>query len=332
MYDTFSNGGVTRRTARTSAVTTSEERNAVTDRAPHRVDDAVTERFLSYRELLFSVVYNMLGSVADTEDVLQEVWLSWAARHRDPAAPPVENPRAYLVRAAANQALARRVEVSRRRESYIGPWLPEPILADEEEDAASALVRKESLSTAVLVVLESLSPLERAVFVLHDVFGFPHPEIGEILGRTPAAVRQAAARARRHLHTPQARHRAEPEVRARVTERFAEAVRGGDLAALLEVLAPDVTLWTDSGGQGPARSLRLVHGRAAVAAIFAAVSADLPPTGVDVRYRWVAGDPCALVFSGASPLAAVVIEPDASGERIAAIYSITNPDKLTGIR
>ncbi|MQY21778.1 sigma-70 family RNA polymerase sigma factor [Nocardia macrotermitis] len=303
----------------------------MTYRAPHRADDEVTERFLSYRELLFSVVYNMLGSVADTEDVLQEVWLAWAARHRDPAAPPIDNARAYLVRAAANQALARRIEVSRRRETYVGPWLPEPIVA-EADDAASALVRKESLSTAVLVVLESLSPLERAVFVLHDVFGFPHTEIGDILGRTPAAVRQTAARARRHLHRPQPRRPADPEVRTRVTERFAEAVLGGDIPALLEVLAPEVTLWTDSGGRGPARSLRPVHGRDAVAAIFTAVAADLPSGGVDIRYRWVAGDPCALVFSGDSPLAAVVIEPDADGSRIAAIYSITNPDKLTGVR
>ena len=303
----------------------------MTYRAPHRADDEVTERFLNYRELLFSVVYNMLGSIADTEDVLQEVWLAWAARHRDPAAPPIGNPRAYLVRAAANQALARRVEVSRRRETYVGPWLPEPIVTDEH-DAADALVHKESLSTAVLVVLESLSPLERAVFVLHDVFGFPHNEIGEILGRSPAAMRQAAARARRHLHSPGPRHPADPRLRAQVTERFADAVLGGDLPALLEVLAPDVTLWTDSGGRGPAHSPRPVHGREAVAAIFAAVAADLPSGEVDIRYRWVAGDPCALVFSGDSPLAAIVVEPDAGGDRIAAIYSITNPDKLTGIR
>ncbi|MFD1046631.1 sigma-70 family RNA polymerase sigma factor, partial [Kibdelosporangium lantanae] len=157
----------------------------------------VTERFLGYRELLFAVVYNMLGTVTDTEDVLQEVWLSWAARHRDPDAEPVRNARSYLVRAAANQALARRVELSRRQETYIGPWLPEPLVTTDD-NAAGAVERKELLSTAVLVVLETLSPLERAVFVLHDVFGYQHAETAEILGRSPAAVRQLATRARQH--------------------------------------------------------------------------------------------------------------------------------------
>lgn len=296
-----------------------------------QADDAATEQFLSYRELLFTVVYNMLGSVTDTEDVLQEVWLAWAARHRNPTAAPVDNARAYLVRAAANQALARRVEVSRRRETYVGPWLPEPILATAH-DAASAVERHETLSTAVLVVLETLSPLERAVFVLHDVFGFAHAEIGEILARSPAAVRQLATRARRHLHSRHRRHRVEPEMRAEVTQRFAAAVLGGDLPALLDVLAPDVTLWTDSGGRGPAVALRPVHGRDAVAAVFTTVANHLPPGGVDIRYRWVAGDPCALVFSGATPLGAVVLDLTAEGARIAGIYSITNPDKLSEAR
>ncbi|WP_290055125.1 sigma-70 family RNA polymerase sigma factor, partial [Nocardia nova] len=132
----------------------------------------------------------------DAEDVLQDVWLAWAGRHRDPGAEPVENPRAYLVRVAANAALAERAEVNRRRESYVGQWLPEPLVSDE--DASAGVERAESLSMALLVVLETLSPLERAVFVLHDVFGFGHPEIARILDRNPAAVRQLAARVRRH--------------------------------------------------------------------------------------------------------------------------------------
>lgn len=151
----------------------------------HAVDEAVTDRFLGYRELLFSVVYTMLGSVADTEDVLQEVWLAWAARHRRPAAVPVDNPRAYLVRVAANTAPARRPELNRRRETYVGQWLPEPLVAGDD-DASTGLEHTESLSMALLVVLETLSPLERAVFVLHDVFGFGHPEIARILDRSPA--------------------------------------------------------------------------------------------------------------------------------------------------
>ncbi|WP_030516945.1 RNA polymerase sigma factor SigJ [Nocardia sp. NRRL WC-3656] len=295
----------------------------------HAAGDELTDRFLAYRELLFSVVYTMLGSVADTEDVLQDVWLAWAGRHHDPGAEPVENPRAYLVRVAANAALAKRAEVNRRRETYVGQWLPEPLVSDEE--ASAGVERAESLSMALLVVLETLSPLERAVFVLHDVFGFGHPEIARILDRNPAAVRQLAARARRHVHARRPRHRAAPAVHAEVTERFARAALGGDLPALLQVLAPEVTLWTDGGGKGPATSLQPVHGRDAVAALFVSVAATVP-AGLDLRYRRAGADPCALVFTGPSPLAVVVVDLEPEGDRITAIYSITNPDKLNGVR
>ncbi|MGW6916306.1 RNA polymerase sigma factor SigJ [Kitasatospora sp. NPDC054939] len=291
-----------------------------------------TEEFLAHRELLFSVVYSMLGSVADTEDALQEVWLAWTGRHRRPGAGPVENVRAYLVRIAVNQALARRADLSRRRETYLGPWLPEPLVVGED-DAAGAVERTESLSMAVLVVLETLSPLERAVFVLHEVFGFGHPETAEILGRSPAAVRQLAARARRHVRARRPRHRPEPDQHARVTERFAEAALGGDLSALLAVLAPDVTLWTDGGGKGPAVSLRPVHGRERVAAVFLAVAGALPAGGVELRHRRTAGEPCVLVFSGDGPLAVVVVDLDpGGGGLITGIYSVTNPDKFAGVR
>jgi RNA polymerase sigma factor (sigma-70 family) len=300
-------------------------------RPPHLADDDVTDRFLSYRELLFSVVYNMLGTVTDTEDVLQELWLAWSARHRNPHTAPIENARAYLVRAAANQALARCVELSRRKETYVGPWLPEPLVT-AEDDAADSVERKESLSTAVLIMLERLSSLERAVFVLHDVFGFEHSEIAEMLDRSTAAVRQLASRARRGLHARRARHRAEPHVHARVTERFVEAVLGGDLDSLLEVLAPDVALWTDSGGLGPAMNLRPVQGRDAVAAVFVAIAADRSRGDMDIRYRWVAGDPCAVVFSGDTPLGVVVLDLSPDGDLISGIYSTTNPEKMSGIR
>ncbi|WP_435886689.1 sigma-70 family RNA polymerase sigma factor [Streptomyces erythrochromogenes] len=293
--------------------------------------DFVTDQFLGHRELLFSVVYNMLGSIADTEDVLQEAWLAWSARNRRPAAGPVDNVRAYLVRIAVNQALARRADIGRRREAYVGPWLPEPLLPGEFDAVGSGAERAEALSMAVLVVLETLSPLERAVFVLHEVFGFPHTEIGLILDRSPAAVRQLATRARRHVRERRPRHRPVPDLHARVTERFAEAALGGDLRALMEVLAPDVTLWTDGGGKGPAVSLRPVHGGERVAAVFAAVARGLPAAGLDIGYRWVAGDPCALVLGGDGPLAAVIVDLTPDGGRIAAVFSITNPDKLAGV-
>ncbi|MET7433267.1 MULTISPECIES: sigma-70 family RNA polymerase sigma factor [Streptomyces] len=287
--------------------------------------------FLDHRELLFSAIYHMLGSVADTEDALQEVWLAWAARHRNPEVKPVDNARAYLTRIAVNQALARRAHLSRRQETYADSWLPEPLLVSQD-DAADGAERAETMSMAVLVVLEALSPLDRAVFVLHEVFCFAHPEIAQTLGRSPAAVRQLATRARRHVQARRPRHRPRRDQHARVTERFAEAALGGDLRALLEVLAPDVTLWTDGGGNGPAVSLRPVHGRDRVAAVFTAVARALPPEGVDVRYRLVAGDPGVLVFSGGSPLAVVVVDLAPDGEHITGIFSVTNPDKLSGIQ
>ncbi|MGN9846421.1 sigma-70 family RNA polymerase sigma factor [Nonomuraea sp. H19] len=302
----------------------------MTSTPPHATGDAATEQFFGYRELLFSVVYNMLGSVADTEDALQEVWLAWSARHRKQDAGPVENARAYLVRIAVNQALARRADLSRRQETYVGSWLPEPLVV-AEDNVTGTVERAESLSMAVLVVLESLSPLERAVFVLHEVFGFGHPEVAGILDRTPAAVRQLAARARRHVHARRPRHRAEPDIHAQVTERFAAAALGGDLRALLEVLAPDVTLWTDGGGKGPATSRRPVHGRDQVAALFMSVAATLPADGLEIRYRRAGGDPCALIFFGDSPRGVVIVDLTPGGDRIAGIYSVTNPDKLTGI-
>lgn len=298
---------------------------------PPHPTDSVTDRFLGHRELLFSVVYNMLGSVTDTEDALQDVWLAWSARHRRPDAEPVENARAYLVRIAVNQALARRAEMSRRQEAYVGTWLPEPLTAVDDH-GAEGVERAEALSMALLVVLETLSPLERAVFVLHEAFGFAHPEIARILDRSPTAVRQLATRARRHVHARSPRHRPEADLHARVTERFAVAALGGDLRTLLELLAPDVTLWTDGGGKGPAVSLHPVHGRDGVAAVFMAVARALPAAGVDLRYRRVAGDPGALVFADGSPLAVVVVDLTPEGDRISGVFSVTNPDKLTGIR
>ncbi|MFU8855180.1 sigma-70 family RNA polymerase sigma factor, partial [Micromonospora sp. SL1-18] len=152
-----------------------------------------TRDFVRHRDLLFSIVYNILGSVADTEDVLQETWLAWAKRTGD--GPEVDNPRAYLVRVAVNQALARRSTIERRQETYLGPWLPEPLVGSPAE----AHETTESVSFAMMVVLETLTPLERAVFVLSEVFGYPHTEIAGILDRTPAAVRQLAHRARKHV-------------------------------------------------------------------------------------------------------------------------------------
>ncbi|SER87811.1 RNA polymerase sigma-70 factor, ECF subfamily [Streptomyces sp. yr375] len=299
--------------------------------------DSVTQTFSAHRELLFSIVYNMLGSIADTEDVVQETWLSWTARNQRPtdrasSAEPIENPRAYLVRIAVNRALAHQAALSRRRETYVGPWLPEPLVSDMADiaDIADTAVRAESVSMALLVVLETLTPLERGVFVLHEVFGYPHTEIAEILGRSPAAIRQLAHRAREHVQARRPRYEPAPHVRQQVTERFLAAALGGDLDALLEILAPEVTLWSDGGGKSRAAGLHPVHGRDKVARLFAAL-APRSGTGLAVGYRRVNGDPSAVLFAGDAPYAVLVLDLTPDGDRVCGIYTVANPDKLVHV-
>ena len=287
--------------------------------------DEATDVFMDHRELLFGLVYNMLGSVADTEDVLQETWLSWTGRGTD----GVANPRAYLVRIAVNHALQRRTSVARRRETYVGPWLPEPLVADEA-DAGDPAVRTESVSLAMLVVLESLTPLERAVFVLNEVFGYAHTEIADILDRSPSAVRQLAHRAREHVRARRPRYRADPRVQQEVTERFLAAAMGGDLDSLMEMLTADVTLWTDGGGKSRAAALRPVHGRDRVARTVARTASRRAPD-LEVRYRTVNGDPSALLFDHDQPFAVMVLDLTPDGDQVAGIYAVSNPEKLTHV-
>jgi RNA polymerase sigma factor (sigma-70 family) len=306
---------------------------------PQLSTDDATRVFADHRELLFSVVYNLLASVADTEDVLQDTWLAWEARSRSVDADEILNPRAYLVRIAVNAALARQTAINRRRETYVGPWLPEPLVdaldlpdAGQVADAAGPALRAESVSMALLVVLETLTPLERAVFVLHEVFDYAHPEIADILGRSPSAVRQLAHRAREHVHARRPRYQTDPRVQQQVTERFLAAALGGDLNALLEILAPDVTLWSDGGGRPRSGALRPVHGRDKVARTIAAVTANRVPRNLEVRYRSVNGDPSALLFSDDAPYAVMVLELNPDGDQVSGIYAVINPEKLTHIR
>jgi RNA polymerase sigma-70 factor (ECF subfamily) len=278
--------------------------------------DVATRVFLDHRELLFSIVYNMLGSVADTEDVLQETWLSWSSREG------IENPRAYLVRIAVNAALARRTSINRRREQYVGPWLPEPVVTA----AADPVEQAETVSMALLVVLETLSPLERAVFVLHEVFGYAHPEIADLLDRSPTAIRQLAHRAREHVQARRPRFKADPVLQHRVTEKFVAAIVGGDLNALLEVLAPDVTLWADGGGKARAAGLRSLQGRDKIARLIIGEADRRPIPQLGVQYRTINGDPSALLLTGDTPFAVIVL--DLIDDQVVGIYAVTNPDKL----
>jgi len=301
-----------------------------------------TEIFTEHCELLFSIVYNMLGTVADTEDVLQEAWIAWARRTTAPDAAPIDNPRAYLVRVAVREALAAQQTIHRRRETYQGPWLPEPLIQPltgaeaAPPDAAETAIQNESLSIALLVVLETLTPLERAVFVLGEAFGYPSTEIAQILDRTPAAVRQLAHRAREHVQARRPRFQTDPHLRREITERFLAALLGGDLEAFMRLLAPEVTIWTDGGGQARAAGLRGPQPRERIAQMLA-VGAFRPRPGLGFRYRLVNGDPAVVLLSEGAPFAVLVLDfsPDVDEVTgacaVTGVYAVTNPDKLTHV-
>src|SRR5687767_8548064 len=199
--------------------------------------------FLAHRSLLFTVAYEMLGSAADADDVVQETWLRWAKVDRA----DVRDERAYLVRIVTRQALNRLRTVARRREQYVGEWLPEPLLTSP--DVAEDVEFAESVSIAMLTVLETLTPAERAVFVLREVFDLPYADIAAAVDRTPAAVRQIAHRAREHVAARRPRIQVDRAEQQQVVDRFLAALRTGDLQALLDVLAPDVVLVADGGGE-----------------------------------------------------------------------------------
>ncbi|WP_263657533.1 RNA polymerase sigma-70 factor [Nonomuraea gerenzanensis] len=204
--------------------------------------DSATEAFVAHRNLLFTVAYEMLGSAADAEDVLQETWLRWAGVDLD----DVRDQRAYLVRITTRQALGRLRSLGRRKESYVGPWLPEPLLTSP--DVAEDVELAESVSMAMLLVLETLKPTERAVFVLREVFGLDYEEIAEAVDKSTVTVRQIAHRARAHVAARRPRSVASPAESRDALAAFQRAVETGDLQGLLDILAPDVVLLTDGGG------------------------------------------------------------------------------------
>jgi RNA polymerase sigma-70 factor (TIGR02957 family) len=285
------------------------------------------EVFEAHRELLFAVAYRMLGTVADAEDAVQDAWLRWSAAPRS----GIAQPRAYLTRTVTHVALNRLRSARARREAYVGSWLPEPLLTTGPDTADRAELA-ESVSLAMLVVLESLTPEERAVFVLHEVFGFPHAEIAAAIGRSDASVRQLMHRAREHVQARRPRFDVDAGQQREVTERFLAAAAGGDIDQLMTVLAPDVTLITDGGGKAQA-PLRPVVGAAQVARFLVAISAR-PYMGIDrsdmtVEVVQINGGPGTLITVGGKPITAVTTV--VAGGRITAIQLVANPDKLRAI-
>jgi RNA polymerase sigma-70 factor (TIGR02957 family) len=275
--------------------------------------------FLAHRSLLFTVAYEMLGSAADAEDVLQESWLRWV----DVDHTQVRDPRAYLIRVVTRQALNRLRTLSRRREEYVGEWLPEPLLTSP--DVSEDLEFADSLSIAMLTVLETLGPTERAVFVLREVFEVPYGEIAKAIGKSTVAVRQIARRARDHVAARTPRVRVSASEQRAVVERFLAALRKGQLQELMEVLAPDVVLIADGGGL-VAAARAPIHGAELVAKLLA--RADRVAAAIKTTIVWLNGAPAARVeIDGALAAVSLVVE---SG-RVTRIYAVANPQKLTRV-
>lgn len=275
--------------------------------------------FVVHRGLLFTVVYEMLGSATDADDVLQETWLRWAAVDRS----QVREPRAYLVRMVTRGALNHLRTVSRRREDYVGPWLPEPLLTGP--DVAEDVELAEDVSIAVLTVLETLGPVERAVFVLREVFDVPYEEIADAVDRSVPAVRQIAHRARAHVAARRPRVRVARSEHEEVVRRLVAALDAGDMAALMDVLAPDVVAVGDGGGKVPGAARRPVVGALRLARYLiggaARAGGVLSVTVVPVNGR----PGIRLELDGA--LVGVVSLTVEDG-RVTRVYSVANPDKL----
>lgn len=287
----------------------------------------LADAFGRHRGLLFAVAYQMLGGVADAEDVVQDAWLRWASTDRA----DVVDERAHLVRIASRLALDRLGSARARRETYVGPWLPEPLVVAPAAapDPAEAAELGEQVSRAVLVVLETLSPLERAVFVLREVFGLPVAEVAAVLDRSEAAVRQLARRARGHVEARRSRFGTDRAAVREVTERFLAACVGGDLDALLTAMAPGVVLISDGGGKARA-ALRPILGADQVARFLVGIGAqggDLP--GLRTALTDLNGDPAVVAWTDDGPfLAAQLVVVDGLVEQV---LIIRNPDKLTGV-
>jgi RNA polymerase sigma-70 factor, ECF subfamily len=272
--------------------------------------------------MLFSIAYRMLGSVMDAEDLVQEAYLRWETVKKT----DVRSPQAYLTtivtRLAINQLRAART----KRETYVGPWLPEPLVTEDTPDAVELA---ESLSMAFLLLLERLGPVERAAYLLHEVFDFEYAEIARVLDKTEANCRQLVARARKRIGSPHARFEADPAHARRLVEKFTEASFAGDMEGLIALLAEDITFWGDGGGKFPGGALRPVHGASSVARLALGFVRRLVPQNIIVRPTEINGQAGFVAYVSGRPLSALIF--DIRDGRIQTIYAIGNPDKLQSL-
>jgi RNA polymerase sigma-70 factor (ECF subfamily) len=277
------------------------------------------EIFVGVEPKLFGVAYRMLGSVADAEDVVQEAFLRWQSSDRA----SVDVPEAYLTTVVVRLCVDQLKSARARRETYVGPWLPEPLLVDDADPAASAELA-DSLSMAFLVLLETLSPAERAAFLLREVFGYGYDEVAGMLDKSPAACRQLISRARRHVDERRRRYDSDRQRGEELAREFAAACASGEVDAVIALLTEDATLWTDGGGVVRA-ARRVIVGARKVSRFLVAVTPTLPAT-VHVRTALVNGQPGLVAVDGPTPVLAAALE--IIDGRITGVRMVTNPEKL----
>jgi RNA polymerase sigma-70 factor, ECF subfamily len=289
------------------------------------VQSSRVETFLEYRPLLLSIAYRMVGSMADAEDLVQETFIRWQTSSEA----DVRSPRAYLVTIVSRLCIQQLESARVLREQYVGPWLPEPVSSGITADPLDTSELHESLSMAFLLLLERLTPVERAAFLLHDVFGYGYEELARVLNKSESSCRQIVHRARQHVTENRPRFKPAPEQHERLLHEFVTAASSGHLETLVSLLSDDVVLYADGGGKANA-ALRPVHGAANVARFVLGAIAKSVPNDVSVDIEIVNGQP-SVVYRLPQGQAGCVLSIVTSGQQISEILVVTNPDKLAHI-
>jgi RNA polymerase sigma-70 factor (ECF subfamily) len=279
-------------------------------------------RFEELRPYLFAIAYRMLGSVGEAEDILQEAFLRW-----DRAGDDVDSPKAYLSKIVTRLCIDHLKSARVRREAYVGPWLPEPLVTETEPDASERIEQAETMSMAFLVLLETLTPVERAVFLLREVFDYDYTDIAQVVGRSEDNCRQIAHRAKQHIAARRPRFSASPQKRREMTTRFLEACAMGDLEGLTTLLRDEIRLMSDGGGKVRAARRPIVGPDRVARFIFGVLKKA--PDDLAMRIVWVNGEPAVALYDGTAPYSLLTLEVGEDG--VTGINIIANPDKLRAL-
>ena len=291
------------------------------EKTPEATAASALTSFSEHRNLLFSIAYRMMGTVADAEDVLQDAFIRWQQAPRD----DIRSPKAFLVTIVSRLCLNSLQSARSQREQYVGQWLPEPVVTDAASDPASGVSADESMSMAFLVVLERLNPIERAVFLLREVFDYEYAEISAAVGRTEANCRQILRRAKEHVRAARPRFTPSARDRSDLLPRFVQAATKGDLDGLIELLASDAVLHTDGGGRAPALP-NLVHGSSNIARAILGGMAKFAPKDFATRLVEINGEPGFVSYFNGKPAIALILH--IADDHIETIFAISNPEKL----